>query len=106
MALEQAQASLKAANAETPDLPQCSFRAALHLGDIHYGNVGSRSRLDFTAIGPTVNFASRMIDFSSEIGAEVVCSDAFRVLMPDLSTTEHQVELKGFQGSSTIHVLA
>jgi len=106
MALEQAQESLMAANAETPDLPQCSFRAALHLGDIHYGNVGSLSRLDFTAIGPTVNFASRMIDYSSEIGAEVVCSDTFRALLPDLNTTEHQVELKGFDGANAIHVLS
>ena len=30
------------------------FRAALHLGDVHYGNIGSRHRLDFTVIGPTV----------------------------------------------------
>jgi len=106
MALEEAQSSLKAANEQASGLPQCTFRAALHLGDVYYGNIGSRSRLDFTAIGPTVNFASRLIDFSGKIRAEVVCSEAFRALIPDLATTEHQADLKGFDGVSTLHVLS
>jgi adenylate cyclase len=72
------------------------FRAALHVGDIFYGNVGSSSRLDFTAIGPSVNFASRLLSAASELGAAVVCSSDFRKLISGISGTAHKVGLKGF----------
>jgi adenylate cyclase len=36
------------------------FGIALHLGDLLYGNVGARDRLDFTVIGPAVNLATRL----------------------------------------------
>src|SRR5262249_46165547 len=37
-------------------LPALPFGAALHLGEILWGNIGAADRLDFTAIGPAVNF--------------------------------------------------
>ena len=33
-------------------LPPLPFGAALHLGEILWGNIGAANRLDFTAIGP------------------------------------------------------
>jgi class 3 adenylate cyclase len=36
------------------------FGAALHLGEILWGNIGAADRLDFTAIGPAVNLVSRL----------------------------------------------
>jgi adenylate cyclase len=36
------------------------FGAALHLGSVTYGNVGSPDRLDFTVIGDAVNLTSRV----------------------------------------------
>jgi adenylate cyclase len=33
-------------------LPPLPFGAALHLGEILWGNIGAADRLDFTAIGP------------------------------------------------------
>ena len=63
--------------AEEDDGPAVDFRAALHIGDVFFGNIGSGSRLDFTAIGPTVNLASRMLDAASADNAHTVCSDAF-----------------------------
>ena len=33
---------------------------ALHAGDVLYGNIGGRARLDFTVLGPAVNEASRI----------------------------------------------
>ena len=41
-------------------LPSLSFGAALHVGEILWGNVGAADRLDFTAIGPAVNLVSRL----------------------------------------------
>jgi class 3 adenylate cyclase len=36
------------------------FGAALHLGEMLWGNIGAADRLDFTAIGPAVNLVSRL----------------------------------------------
>jgi len=43
-------------------LPPLPFGAALHLGEILWGNIGAADRLDFTAIGPAVNLVSRLED--------------------------------------------
>ncbi len=36
-------------------LPVTGFYIALHFGDVMYGNIGARRRLDFTVVGPAVN---------------------------------------------------
>ena len=41
-------------------LPPLPFGAALHLGEMLWGNIGAANRLDFTAIGPAVNLVSRL----------------------------------------------
>ena len=41
-------------------LPPLPFGAALHLGEILWGNIGAADRLDFTAIGPAVNLVTRL----------------------------------------------
>ena len=40
--------------------PTTGLYAALHLGTVFYGNIGSRNRLDFTVVGPAVNEVSRI----------------------------------------------
>jgi len=72
------------------------FRASLHLGDIHYGNIGSKSRLDFTAVGPAVNLAARLMSVADELGYETVCSDAFHRLVPNKTTYLAKHTFKGF----------
>jgi adenylate cyclase len=41
-------------------LPPLRFGVALHLGEMLWGNIGAADRLDFTAIGPSVNLVSRL----------------------------------------------
>ncbi len=41
-------------------LPPLRFGAALHFGEMFWGNIGAANRLDFTAIGPAVNLVSRL----------------------------------------------
>jgi adenylate cyclase len=54
-----------------------NFGLALHLGEVTYGNIGARNRLDFTVIGPAVNHAARLEKLSSELGKNVVMSASF-----------------------------
>jgi len=44
------------------------FRAAYHVGEIHYGNIGGLTRLDFTAIGPAVNLTARLLNAAWQKG--------------------------------------
>lgn len=57
-------------------LPSLSFGAALHLGEILWGNVGAADRLDFTAIGPAVNLVSRLEGLCRPLGRTILLSGA------------------------------
>jgi class 3 adenylate cyclase len=53
------------------------FGVALHLGEILWGNIGAADRLDFTAIGPAVNLASRLEGLCRPLDKAVLVSGAF-----------------------------
>ena len=57
-------------------LPPLPFGAALHLGEILWGNIGAADRLDFTAIGPAVNLVSRLEGLCRPLGRPVLISGA------------------------------
>jgi class 3 adenylate cyclase len=52
------------------------FGAALHLGEMLWGNIGTADRLDFTAIGPAVNLVSRLEGLCRPLGRSVLVSGA------------------------------
>ena len=52
------------------------FGAALHLGEMLWGNIGAADRLDFTAIGPAVNLVSRLEGLCRPLGRPVLVSGA------------------------------
>jgi len=72
------------------------FRASLHIGEIFYGNVGSQNRLDFTAVGPAINLASRLLDHAATLNAKTVCSYEFRAIAGDVTDVGKKCDLKGF----------
>lgn len=53
------------------------FGIGVHVGDVMYGNIGSRSRLDFTVIGPAVNIASRLEALTKTVKRPVLFSQDF-----------------------------
>ena len=57
--------------------PPLSFGVALHLGEIFWGNIGAADRLDFTAIGPSVNLVSRLEGLCRPLGKTVLVSGTF-----------------------------
>ncbi len=91
--------------AEKETNPTVEFRASLHIGDLFFGNIGSKSRLDFTAIGPTVNMASRMLDEASRRNAKTVCSKDFLNVAIGLNADAIECHFKGFEQPEAIYIL-
>lgn len=58
-------------------LPPLPFGAALHLGEMLWGNIGAANRLGFTAIGSAVNLVSRLEGLCRPLGRTVLVSGAF-----------------------------
>lgn len=55
------------------------FGVGVHFGDAVIGNIGSKTRMDFTAIGDTVNTASR-IEASAKGHQVLISSDVYDVI--------------------------
>ena len=79
-AAERALVDLQEYNAEERKqlVPAVEAGIALHFGDVYYGNVGGKSRLDFTVIGPNVNLASRIEGLTRQLDRRLLVSDDFR----------------------------
>lgn len=81
------------------------FRAALHIGEVFYGNIGSKDRLDFTAVGPAVNLASRLLDQASILDAKTVCSEEFNAIANIATGNGTRCDLKGFDKAVSVFVV-
>jgi adenylate cyclase len=59
------------------DLPVTEAYLGLHIGEVFYGNIGSRDRLDFTVVGPAVNEVSRIAALCRSVERDVLTSSTF-----------------------------
>lgn len=76
----EAMAALNERNSATGRAP-LNYGIGVHVGDVMYGNIGSKARLDFTVIGPAVNMASRLETLTKQIGKPVLLSRDFAELV-------------------------
>jgi len=87
-------------------LSPLSFGAALHLGEILWGNIGAADRLDFTAIGPAVNLVSRLEGLCRPLGRSALISGAIAAAttIPLMPLGEHV--LRGIATPCSVFTLA
>jgi len=93
------------ATRQAQGLPPLPFGAALHLGEILWGNIGAADRLDFTAIGPAVNLVSRLEGLCRPLGHSVLVSGAVaaETAGPFVSLGEHN--LRGIAAPCSVFTL-
>ncbi|HEV7481329.1 MAG TPA: adenylate/guanylate cyclase domain-containing protein, partial [Roseiarcus sp.] len=58
-------------------LPSTEMYLGLHFGEVFYGNIGSKERLDFTVVGPAVNEVSRIAAMCRSVDQPILLSAAF-----------------------------
>jgi adenylate cyclase len=78
-ALDGARRGVAALNQDrlAESLPITEMYLGLHIGEVFYGNVGSKQRLDFTVVGPAVNEVSRIAALCRSVDQPVLVSEAF-----------------------------
>jgi adenylate cyclase len=103
-AARQAQTNIAALASSA--MPGLRFGLALHIGDVLYGNIGSGNRLDFTCIGPAVNFAARIEKLTGQLGRTILASGEFARHCPGEFSALGEFTLPGFSAAQSVFGLA
>jgi adenylate cyclase len=87
--------------------PPYQTRFGLHVGDAVVGNIGSSDRMNYTALGATVNLASRLEGLNKSYGTRVLVSDAIRRRAESrfVFRSVDRLKPKGFAEAFTIYEL-
>ncbi|WP_441236079.1 adenylate/guanylate cyclase domain-containing protein [Bradyrhizobium sp. 930_D9_N1_4] len=78
--------------------PAYDTRFGLHVGDAVVGNIGSSDRMNYTALGATINLASRLEGLNKNYGTRVLVSSAVRARVDNafLFRSVDSIRPKGF----------
>jgi adenylate cyclase len=90
-------------------LPTTDVYLGLHLGEVFYGNIGSRNRLDFTVVGPAVNMVSRISALCRSADRDTLISKDFADACPpemrQLMVSLGRYALRGFARAHELYTL-
>jgi len=84
------------------DVPPIRYGLALHLGAVHYGNIGAPGRLDFTVIGPAVNHAARLEELGAQLGQPIIASASVAAALPGQLASLGLHELRGVKEAQEV----
>ncbi|XSC43941.1 cache domain-containing protein [Bradyrhizobium sp. RDT10] len=87
--------------------PLYETRFGLHVGDAVVGNVGSSERMNYTALGATINLAARLEGLNKNYGTRVLASAAVKARAEHrfVFRTIDRITPKGFAEAVAIHEL-
>lgn len=103
-ALNASMEALAGARQADPPL-EVDFGIGLHFGEVAYGNVGSKTRIDFTVLGSAVNIAARLEGLCREFQRPVLFSKAVADRLPEPADRLGEAVLKGMSESNDIFTL-
>ena len=86
------------------DVPRLKMRIGIHHGPLVVGTFGCEERSDYTAIGPTVNTASR-IESICEPGQVFVSGEVCDFLPEEMAEKAGKFEFKGVTGERNLYRL-
>lgn len=94
---------LKADNAAVQEL---GIGIGISTGEAIVGNMGLETRFDYSALGDTVNVASRVESACKEVGYDILVADPVRLIVSDFAFLEAgALALKGKAERVAIHLL-
>ncbi|WP_299617944.1 adenylate/guanylate cyclase domain-containing protein [uncultured Tateyamaria sp.] len=80
-----------------------AFGIGIHFGEVLYGNIGARARIDFTVLGQAVNIAARIEALTATLGHAVLVSDTVAGTMVGQMTHVGTEPLKGLEAPMPVY---
>ena len=82
-----------------------AYGLALHVGDVTYGNIGTRDRLEFTVVGDAANYAARLESFCKTLGRPILASAEFAQHFPDRFESLGKHTMRGIRDEQELFAL-
>ncbi|MBK8266340.1 MAG: adenylate/guanylate cyclase domain-containing protein [Nannocystis sp.] len=89
---------------QTGAMPPMDLGIGLHVGEVMYGNIGARDRLDFTVIGAVVNEVCRVESLCRTLASPILMTAAFAAACEGARVRSRGIhELKGVAAPQEIY---